>query len=193
MHRVASPRSSQRHWRGSALLELVAVVPILALLAGLSVEFGRVLYTYNTITKAVRSATRHLALTDSSNASSAAWTQARQEACQLALFGTLAGGSTPLLTGLTSSMVQIDTSGRLVSTVYGNSGSGCGTNCGISWVRVTISGYRYTPLLGSVLPASVLQGGQLALEPIRLTMRGWPFATATPTFASTSTSCAALI
>lgn len=190
MHRRANTRSVRQRWRGGALLELAAVLPVLALLTGLSVEFGRVLYTYNTLTKAVRSATRHLALTDSSNAASAAWIQARQEACRLALYGTLTGGSTPLLPGLTSSMVQINTSGKLIASTYGNSGVGCASNCGISWVRVTISGYSYTPI---VLPASLLQGSLLALEPISLTMRSWPFATATPSFASTSPLCSTLI
>lgn len=193
MHHGAALRSAQRFQRGGAMLEFVAVVPVLALLIGLSVEFGRILYTYSTLTKAVRSATRHLTLTDSSNAANAAWTQARQEACRLALYGSLTGGSTPLLPGLTSSMVQIDTSGKLVSTVYGNSGTGCGVNCGISWVKVTISGYHYTPMLGGVLPSSALQGGQLTLEPIQLTMRSWPFATATPSFAATNKLCDTLI
>lgn len=193
MHRGATTCSAQRVQRGGAMLEFMAVVPVLALLIGLSVEFGRVLYSYNTLTKAVRSAARHLTLTDGSNAASATWTQAQLEACRLALYGSLTAGSTPLLSGLTSSMVQIDTSGKLVSTVYGNSGVGCGTNCGISWVKVTINGYRYTPLLGNVLPSSVLQGGQLTFEPIQLTMRSWPFATATPSFGSTSARCDTLI
>lgn len=193
MPRGASSFPARRRCRGSAVLELAIVIPVLVLLIGATVELGRFLYAYNTLAKAVRGATRHLAMADGSNAANAAWTTARQEACQLALFGTLAGGSTPLLPGLESSMVQIGTSGNLTGTApYANSNAGCGLNCGIGWVQVTISGYSLAPVFSGVLPSSVLQGGRLPMGPITLTMRSWPFATATPAFGAASQSCAAI-
>lgn len=189
----------RRHQRGGALVEFVAVVPVLLVLLGLSVEFGRVLYTYHALTKAVHSAARRLTMTDSaivgtsSAATIADWNQARQEACYLAVYGTLDAGDEPLAPGLTPAMVRIDTSGKLLASTYANSGVGCGSNCGISTVKVTVTGYSYTPMLGSLLPSSVLQGGKLPLEPIKLTMRSWPFATTTTAFSATNALCSAFI
>ncbi len=193
MRRPANTISARRRWRGSAMLEFAAVVPVLVLLAGLSVEFGRVLYTYNTLTKAVHSATRRLAMTSNTSATNAAWIQAQQEACRLAVYGTLTGGSTPLVPGLTPSKVLLSNSGMLIPSVFSGSGTGCGVTCGISTVKVTISDYRLASMFGNLLPSSVLHDGQMIIEPIKLTMRSWPFATTTPVFGQANTSCAALI
>jgi hypothetical protein len=192
--------TARRRQRGSALVEFVAVVPVLLLLAGLSIEFGRVLYTYDSLVKAVRGATRRLAMTDSaiSSGSSAAtvsnWTQAKIQACYLAVYGTLDAAGDPLLPGLTPAMVKINTSGRLLSTAYSGSITGCGSNCAVAWVKVSISGYDYTPLLGNMIPASFLHNGKLRLDNVFLTMRSWPIPTAPLlTVPSTETTCSALI
>lgn len=193
MRRAASTRLQQRRRRGSALVEFAVVVPVLILLAVLAVEFGRVLYTYNTLAKTVRSATRRLAMTPSNSATNAAWITAQQEACRLAVYGTLTGTATPLLPGLTPSMVQITNSGSLIPAIFAGSGTGCGANCGISTVRITISGYQLQPLFSNVVPSSRLRNGLMTIEAIKATMRSWPFATVAPVFANANTSCATLI
>lgn len=54
-------RSTRRHQRGLAAVEMTLVMPVLLLLMLATAEIGRMLYQYNTLTKAQRNGVRLLA------------------------------------------------------------------------------------------------------------------------------------
>jgi len=127
--------------RGVAMIELAIVLPLLLAICFAITEFGRAIYTYNTIAKSARDAARYLS-------TQAAGPLARPAAKNLVVNGKpsnvctdptlLAPGLAP---GLVCSMVVIcdasDCAGNL------NQGS----NPTINTVTVTITGYQFTPLL----------------------------------------------
>ena len=91
---------------GGALAELAIMVPFLALMLAGVCEFGRFFQNYNTLAKATRTASRYL-----SNHQLNATEENR--ATSLVVCGKLAcaAGDQPLVTGLTSSNVCLETTG----------------------------------------------------------------------------------
>jgi len=88
-----------RDERGSQLVELALVLPILLLLLGATAEFGRFFYTYTTLLKGTRAATRYL-VSQPPGAGDAA-------ARNLLVYGNTAGTGTPVASGLTTANVKI--------------------------------------------------------------------------------------
>jgi len=132
--------------KGVAAVEFALVlIPLVLILFGIT-EFGRAIYQYNTLVKATRVASRYLSTGTISNA----------EAVCLAVQGnTACSGPAPLAPGLTSAMVNINTSS--VATGTGP----------VSLVTVTISGYPFISAVPFVVP-------NITFGPISTTMRTPP-------------------
>lgn len=97
---VRKIRFFKRDNRGVQLVELAIVLPVLVLLFAAAAEFGRYFYEYTTLAKGSRVAVRHL-LT--------ARTNGDDDACakNLVVYGNFAGTGNPIVTGLTTSNVDI--------------------------------------------------------------------------------------
>ena len=112
--------------RGTQLVELAIVLPVLLLMFAATAEFGRFFYTYSTLAKATRLGARYL---------SAKAVNVKEEttARNLVVYGDPAGGGTPLLTGLSTNNVEVTHAG--------------GVGALPQTVTVRITSYRYQPLL----------------------------------------------
>jgi len=97
-----------RNERGTQLIELAIVLPILILLVAATAEFGRYLYEYTTLAKATRVGARYLA-------TAAVKPTEDTKAKNIVVFGNLAGTGTPILTGLTTSNITITRSGGVLT------------------------------------------------------------------------------
>jgi Flp pilus assembly protein TadG len=125
--------------RGVALTEFALVLPILIVLTFATVELGRALYEYNTLTKSVRDAVRYLSfqpesvtVTDPSKITAAR---------NLAVYGKPVASSQdkPLAMGL--SLTNVPAS-NITWDVRGSSPA-------INVVTVKISGYGFRPIVTS--------------------------------------------
>ncbi len=135
--------------RGTAILELALVLPVLLVMTFIVTEFGRAIYQYNTITKSVRDATRYLTMqTPNTHVT---------EAQNLVVYGAIAAGTTALAPGLATSMVSANWPTSPV-----------GTNPPINTVTVTVSGYAFHSVL---LSAFGLPFGNVTYSDITATMR----------------------
>lgn len=140
--------------RGVAAVELaITIVPMLMVALGVT-EYGRAIYTYNTLDKAVRDAARHLTTVVPTNPNP------KGEARNLVLYGNVEGTGPLLVPSLNASMVVIDDAasdptGHTIST-------GTGT---INLVTVRIVGYQYNSVVTYVAPATMNFGA------ISVTMR----------------------
>ena len=114
-----------RDERGTQLVELAIVLPVLILMLGAAAEFGRFFYTYQTLAKATRAGARYL------TTESAAGT-ADPKAENLVVYGDTAGNGSPVVEGLTTDQIRITRTG--------------GTSAFPERVTVKIVGYTYEPL-----------------------------------------------
>ena len=135
---------------GVALVEFALILPFLLLLSITAIELGREIWQYNTLTKSVRDSARYLSL----QTPGTKITQARN----LAVYGNLGGTGTPLATGLSTSHVPNPT------------WQTAGTTPVINTVRVTISGYAFTPMFAN---AFGMPFGTLTYSDISATMRSY--------------------
>ena len=122
---------------GVAMIELAIVLPLLLAICFAITEFGRAIYTYNTIAKSARDAARYL----STQASGSGYSTARN----LVVYGNPAGTGTPLVPGLNSSNMGSKIAICDASTCAANLNQG--SNPTINTVTVTITGYQFTPVL----------------------------------------------
>lgn len=150
-----SPRRQARRadQRGVAAIEFALLAMLLLTLMLGAAELGRALYQYNTVVKNTRSAVRYLSAYAPGNAT------AITAAKNLAVYGTTAAGSTPLVPGLSTGMVSVkdassDSQHALVDTTRG----------AIDLVSVTVSTLTFVPLASWVLPT-------FTYAPISATMR----------------------
>jgi Flp pilus assembly protein TadG len=131
MRRVAAPR-----WncRGIASVELAIALPVLLLLLTATVEVGRLLSEYDTLTKSVRDAARYLAANALQGTTGVVsiTPQVQTAAANLVVTGNVNGTGPALLPGLVIANVAV-------------------TNVGGGYVSVSAS-YTYQPLLGATLP-----------------------------------------
>lgn len=129
----------RRTGRGIAAVEMALLLPVLVLLPTAAFDLGRALHQHERLCQTVRAAARHLSTGDAAD-------PARQaQAVSLALYGRLQGTGAPVVPGLSASNVQIleplsSPGVQLIATAAGP----------VSLVTVSISGWRYEPLL---LPA----------------------------------------
>ena len=114
-----------RSERGTQLVELAIVLPVLVVMLGAAAEFGRFFYTYQTLAKATRTGARYLT-TETANG------KKDPTAENLVVYGNEAGTGAPVVTGLSPSQVQITRTG--------------GTSAIPERVTVKIVGYTYAPV-----------------------------------------------
>lgn len=121
-----SPRRSS----GLAMIELAIVLPVLLLLVMATAEMGRAFWQYNTLTKSVRDAARHASASGlfGSTGVVVVTTSLRTQVQNLVVYGNTAGTGTPLLDGLSTTGVTVESPGE-----------------GDVLVR---SRYTYTPIFG---------------------------------------------
>lgn len=97
--RARSRAFAWRDERGSQLVELAIVLPLLVVLLGATAEFGRFFYTYTTLLKGTRAAARYL-VSQPPGAGGAA-------ASNLLVYGNTAGTGAPVVSGLKTTNVKI--------------------------------------------------------------------------------------
>ena len=113
--------------RGTQILELAIVLPIMLILLAAVGEFGRFFYTYSALDNAVRAGARHACKWERN----ASWTF--PETSNMVVYGDYSNTSNgPILPGLTTSNVVVQANGPSVNN--------------IDSVTVKIVNYQYTPL-----------------------------------------------
>lgn len=145
--------------RGTATIEFsILIVPLLLLLFGV-VEYGRAIYQYNTLVKAVRDATRFLtAVAPGTNHASAK--------C-LAVYGDTNCSGTTLVKALTTDMVAICDANSCAGTHAGQQ-TGSGT---VNLVTITVNGYTFQSLFNFEIGGFRMGAPNIPYDPIRITMR----------------------
>lgn len=134
--------------KGAALTEFALVLPFLLILTFITAEFGRALYEYNTLTKAVRDAARYLSVRSPQTSIA--------QAKNLVVYGNTAGNGNPLVAGLRVSNVP--------NPVWSSSGSFPVVNT----VTISVTNYAFN----SLVPGAFGLGfGNLTFSPIHATMR----------------------
>jgi hypothetical protein len=130
-------RRFARSERGTQLVEVAIVLPLLLVMFGAVAEFGRLFYTYQTLTKATRAGARYLT-TEPANGTSDA------EAANLVIYGNTAGTGDPIIPGLTPDNVEVTRDGPSPSLP--------------ERVSVGIDGFNYVPLfdLGALVGSDSL-------------------------------------
>lgn len=146
--------------RGVAMVELAIVLPLLLAICFAITEFGRAVYTYNTLAKSARDAARYLS-------TQAAGQVARPIAKNLVVNGEPGSACTDptslmpgLVPGIKCSMVVICDASDCAANL--NQGS----NPTINTVTVTITGYQFTPLLDLLGFTRFYSGGTSSITSI---------------------------
>jgi hypothetical protein len=122
-----------RRERGTQLVELAIVLPVMLMFLGAAAEFGNLFYTYTTLTNPLRAGARHACKWERN----ASWTF--PETSNMVVYGDYSDTSKgPILPGLTTSNVVVQANGPSVNN--------------IDSVTVKIVNYQYQPLfdLGSL-------------------------------------------
>jgi Flp pilus assembly protein TadG len=119
--------------RGSQLVELAIIMPLVLVLLGATAEFGRFFYTYTTLLKGTRAASRYL-VSQPVGMSDAA-------AKNLVVYGNTEGTGTPVTSNLTTANVVITPN-----------------KMGAKTQTVEIKNYTYVPIfdLGKLTRSSTL-------------------------------------
>jgi len=133
-------RKTHSRQRGSAVVELAIVMPVLLLILLGTAEFGRALFQYNTLTKAVRDGARYLSQNSLNGTTGVVdiTPTVDTETKNLVVYGVKGGAALPLLPGLTTSDVAIIDAGANNVTVTAN--------------------YDFASLFGPTLPTFGLSG-----------------------------------
>ncbi len=129
--------------RGVAAVEFALLIGPMVLMIFGATEFGRAIYTYNTLDKTVRDAVRHLSQNGPGD------TVVQAEARCLAVYGNTNCSGSPLAPGLTTAAVSIcDAISCPGSHAAQATGSGA-----INLVSVSINSYSFTSLATFALPS----------------------------------------
>lgn len=140
--KTKAPCGRRQRSRGVAALEFaMLIIPLLILLAGV-VEFGRLIFQYNTLTKTVRDSARYLSIQNPSDPNYPA-----AAARCLAVHGNPTCTGAPLVPGLTTAMVVICNpvdSSACPGEAYAAVETGHGT---VNLVEVQVRGYQFQAYL----------------------------------------------
>jgi hypothetical protein len=128
-----STYSLNRKQRGQSLVEFAMVVPFLLLVVVGTIEIGRAYYYYNTLSKSVREGARYVS--GHPYDSSAELPNAKK----MVVFGNTGGSGSPVLPGLTTTMVTITPRG-----------GGTDMTTPPLWVKVSVS-YPYTSVIAGLI------------------------------------------
>ncbi|HEX8723219.1 MAG TPA: TadE/TadG family type IV pilus assembly protein [Pyrinomonadaceae bacterium] len=141
--------------RGTQLVELALVLPILLAFFAATAEFGRYFYNYATLAKATRAGARYLSTTPVNKQTAQGMTNCTEDAKvrRLVVYGdaNAADGSRPVLPGLTVSNVELKREG--------------GAPAVPSTVTVRIVGYDYAPLINLGNFSNSLNWTKVPLKP----------------------------
>ena len=133
----------RRRSRGVAAVELALLITPMVLMMFGATEFGRAIYTYNTLDKTVRDAARHLSQHGPGD------TAIQAEARCLAVYGNTTCAGTALAPGLTVGAVNLcDAQSCPGSHAAQATGSGV-----VNLVSVTVVNYAYSSLVQFVMPS----------------------------------------
>lgn len=133
----------RKHMKGAVAVELgILMIPLVTLAFGIT-EYGRAIYSYNTLTKSVRDAARYLTSHTPGDP------QAHADAQCMAAFGNPDCTGSPLAPGLTQAMVQTCDFVLTCPGVTTSLTTGSGT---INLVAVRILGYPYDSVVEWVMP-----------------------------------------
>lgn len=131
--------------RGSSIIELAIIFPILLLFFVGVAEIGRLFYTYTTLAKATKMGARFLTTEkDAESTDSATITNVKARAARLVVCGfeDTCSGRPSVVTGLTTSNVLV----TLPNTTAGFIGP--------RYVKVEITGFNFQPLVFNVASAT---------------------------------------
>ncbi|MES2715584.1 MAG: TadE/TadG family type IV pilus assembly protein [Pseudomonadota bacterium] len=129
--------------RGVAAVELGLLMLPMVLMAFGASEYGRAIYTYNTLDKTVRDAARHLSQHGPGDATIQA------EARCLAVYGNTGCTGTALAPGLTTAAVALCDAQSCPDT-HAAQATGSGA---ANLVSASINNYRYTSVVEFVMPS----------------------------------------
>jgi Flp pilus assembly protein TadG len=128
--------------RGAVAVEFgLLLIPLVLLAFGIT-EYGRALYQYNALGKAVRGAVRYLSEQTPGEPAP------REIAECLAVYAAADCSGTPVVPGLTRSMVSVCDMTNCPTT-HANQSTGPGS---VNLVTVTISGFPFMSLVPAMLP-----------------------------------------
>lgn len=139
---ATAPAGTAADQRGAAAVEFGLLLALLVTMAFGITEFGRAIYTYNTLDKAVRDAARHLSQHAPGDAA------IQEEARCLAVYGNLDCSGAALAPGLTTAAVQICDALACPGT-HATQPTGLGS---INLVTVGITGYAYDSVVELAMP-----------------------------------------
>ncbi|WP_370279045.1 TadE/TadG family type IV pilus assembly protein [Pontibacterium sp.] len=135
MKPIFESQKMPKRQRGLAAVEFTIAAPILLMLFIGTAELGKLLYDYNTLSKAQRNGIRYLAAQASPGQTEAAIdnTTFIDNATNLVVYGNLAGTGDPLLEGFSTDDVTFD-------------------DPTVDDVRVTVT-YDYSPMIFNAVPS----------------------------------------
>jgi hypothetical protein len=141
--------------RGTQLVELALVLPILMAFFAATAEFGRYFYNYSTLSKATRAGARYLATTPVKKLTQQGMVNDKEDirVKRLVVYGdpNAADGSRPVVPGLTVDNVELKREGPVLSVP--------------STVTVRIVNYNYTPLINLGNFSNSLRWSSVPLKP----------------------------
>ena len=144
-----------RSERGTQLVELALVLPILMALFAATAEFGRYFYSYSTLAKATRAGARYLATTPVKTFTGGGGVNVTEDmkAKRLVVYGdaNASDGSRPVVPGLTVGHIEIERTGNVPAVP--------------DTVTVRIVNYNYTPLINLGNFANNLRWTAVPLKP----------------------------
>jgi Flp pilus assembly protein TadG len=148
-------RRLARGERGTQLVELAIVLPVLVLMLGAAAEFGRFFYTYQTLAKATRAGARYLTTVPVKTVGAGGGANAVEDAKakRLIVYGdaNASDSAKPVMPGLSVGNVEIVRTGPVVSVP--------------DTVTVRIVGYNYTPLINLGNFANKLKWAAVPVKP----------------------------
>ena len=117
---------------GNMAIELAMWLPVLFLLIGGIVQFGKITYIYYSLQKTMNTVASYLAVQNGVNFCPDAGDATITAAIQFALTGATDGSGTPAITGLTADMITVTTQciDPVTLTLGDCAASGCGTPVG---------------------------------------------------------------
>jgi len=144
MRKISCETTKKRNQRGSTLMEFAIGATVFLMVTFGVLEFGRALWTHNALTDAARRAARYAINQPASTPPGTKTTGSDVGPSitaikNVAVYGDPAGGSSPLVNGLTAANLTVE---------YNNFGVGEGT------VAVKITTYHFqfvTPILGTTI------------------------------------------
>ena len=143
--------------KGGMTVEVALWLPVLFLLIGGLIQFGKITYIYYSLQKTMHTAASYLAVQSGVNFCPDASDPTIAAAIEFAITGATDGGGTAAITGLTSDMIAVTTQciDPVTQTLGDCAVSGCGAPAGAQrpdFLTVTIpNGYMIQPRIPYLL------------------------------------------